>query len=75
MAKNFLALITDEWILVGRRPSLSLLGLFVGDELAVDPPPMMLEIVLLSELFSAKENRAAATHEKLVVEFGCVFRN
>lgn len=73
LTENFLALITDEWILVGGRPTLSLLRFFDADELSVHPPSMMFDVVLLSELFSAEENRAAATHEELVVEFRRVF--
>lgn len=75
LTEEFIALITDEGIFVGRRPSLSFLCVFVRNQLSIDPPSMVFVVMLLLKLFRAEENHATTTHEELVVDFWCVFGN
>lgn len=68
LLEELLAQITDKWILVGRRPSLTLFLFVITDWLPVDFPPMVELVVQLAEFTSTEEDCATAANEELVID-------
>lgn len=73
LLEEFLAQITDEGLLVGRRPSSlrNILASHVGDGF----PPMIQQVVFFSKLPGTKKDCATTAHKELIVDARLMFGN